>query len=180
MTLTKSSHGLLKILLIPCTVGLAFVVLNLYVSLSYFQYLERDKAVRPLFIQLNLDVLDQISAPDGVMEIERVSSYGHGSVLGVKYKLQNISIEAVVSHYDLLLVSMGWQKSETHIKTYVKGTSCFTVDYYAMSDQYRILIKHDYFKQDFTPKMPPMWVIILNESGESQFSRCSDPLANGR
>jgi hypothetical protein len=171
-TITKSI-GL--ILLVLSGTFLVFWTIDQFQKQSYRQYLEQDAAVHPLYVQLNLEIFNQIPVPDGVLEINRSSSYGHGSRLMVVYKLTNTTIAAVFAHYDQFLATNKWIRllSTEERKNYARATSCFAIYYYGVPNLYDITIEHEYFKQDFTPKMPPDWIMFLHEGGEIHFSGCS-------
>jgi len=166
----------LTIFLVFVGILLAFGETNYLLYQDYLGYLERDAAARPLYVQLNEAVLKQVPVPEGAIEFEHSSSYGHGSILEVRYKFTNASMDVIFSHYERFFTSMGWSRKLdfTDTKIYTKNTSCFKLRYYGVPDQYLVSIEHDYFKQAFTPKMPPKWFIEYHEAWETSFSGCPE------
>ncbi len=77
-------------------------------------------------------------------------------------------------YYDEMLVSNGWkeyqEKIGEHLTCYYHSTAC--VDITTYKGDYRIKVFHDILGQEFSPKLPPMWLISLHEFGETTIARC--------
>jgi hypothetical protein len=77
----------------------------------------------------------------------------------------------VLAFYKRYFLSHGWEKFNGELpygKTlYFHGTSCFSIreDLY-YSDKYSVLLEHDYYRQKFSPTVPPIWIIRLYKFGE--------------
>ena len=159
-------------------IGMAWLIRVIFID-WYEYFIARELEVRPLFAALNEDVFEQVPAPQGVDEIERSSSIlglggYHGNVLTVVYAIRDASPQTVLSHYDQFFLSNGWSKYDempTNRSLYYRNTSCFDIQMLS-EDEYRVYIEHDFFRQDFSPPVPPIWLIRLNEFGETYFARC--------
>ena len=159
-------------------IGMAWLIRVIFID-WYEYFIARELEVRPLFAALNEDVLEQVPAPQGVDEIERYLHLGggsgyHGNFLTVVYAIRDASPQTVLSHYDQFFLSNGWSKYDempTNRSLYYRNTSCFDIQMLS-EDEYRVYIEHDFFRQDFSPPVPPIWLIQLNEFGETRFARC--------
>ena len=163
-------------------IGMSWLIRVIFID-WYEYFIARELEVRPLFAALNEDVLEQVPAPQGVDEIERYLHLGggsgyHGNFLTVVYAIRDASPQTVLSHYDQFFLSNGWSKYDgvygvysTDRFLYYRNTSCFVISIIS-EDEYRVYIEHDFFRQDFSPPVPPIWLIQLNEFGETYFARC--------
>jgi len=160
-------------------------VLPVFGPIAYFsywgqvnkQFLEKENAVEPLFIQMNQDIWHQVPAPEGVSIVESYNSDGHGSVLTIRYKNEKLTFEEISAYYDHILIGMNWIVLKKFLSgnLYTNGTGCFQVDYYDRTgDEYYVYIQEEYFKQPFIPPMPPRWSIDLYDFREKRFSGCSE------
>lgn len=122
----------------------------------------------PLLVQMDDATLLQFTAPAQTHEIERYYSNAntaitnngyprYGNSLSVTYKFGG-SKEDIIKHYKQMLIQYGWNKRGTEPEItdlyYLKDTACFSL-IMIDSDAYRIFIRHDFWKQEFSPKPSP-------------------------
>jgi hypothetical protein len=143
----------------------------------YKEFRLEETSLLPRYRQLNDDLLASIPSPYGVkeeMHSQSSDSVTHGAVLLVEYS--NANSDSVLVYYRGILQRNGWSKDEdlSSRDTYlfIKETSCFRIFVNPNVNRYIINVWHDYFKQSFHPKMPPGWVIQINEVGEAKFVTC--------
>jgi len=145
---------------------------------SYDRFREQEKLVEPLFMALDDAVFASIPPPGGAVEVERhASGVGthHGVALFVDYENNDVSSDSILSYYDGMLVSNGWEeywKGGENLIRYYRDTSC--IDISISKEDYRITIFHDFPGQEFSPKMPPLWLLRLHEYGETSVAQCPD------
>jgi len=141
----------------------------------------KSKKTIPLFDSLNADIFSEIETPPGVEKTGEhqggiLSAY-HGRYLWIDYRMSSITQDQATKIYDDFFASDGWKRLWWNAGgeyLYTKGTSCIKFVYYSYSrkEEYRMIITHDYFNQSFSPKLPPLWIIRLNEFGETDFEQC--------
>ena len=160
-----------------CALSLGLCKLTLFDS--YDRFIEQEKQVRPLFVALNDTVFASIPPPEGVVEVERGAvggwgGTGHGVALFVDYENNDVSSDSIWSYYNEMLVSNGWEEYQKEFggptTRYYRDTSCVDINIFEKS--YYIEIFHDLLGQEFSPKMPPLWLLRLHEYGETSVVRC--------
>ena len=157
--------------------ALSPLICKLTVFDPYTRFLTQERQVRPLFVALNNAVLATIPPPDGVVEVKREeprSTTYHGVSLVIVYTIRNISSDSIFPYYGEILLSNGWEEyqgphGEYHV-VYYRGTSC--VDIFVYKEDYYVSIYHDFLGQEFSPKMPPFWLVQYLEFGETSVDSC--------
>lgn len=144
----------------------------------YQRFKVEEAKAAPLFDALNNEVYTQIPIPPGV---EKTGDNRNGTVkpiyMWIDYRMVNTTLEQITEFYVEYFVSNGWEYYGN--LDYYRGTSCVEINFYykgpykeKYSSDYNMVIQHDYFKQTFSPKLPPLWIIQLNEFGERNFFHC--------
>jgi hypothetical protein len=182
--------SLLLIGLISCCVY-AFTLWNNYIKVPFDEF-ERDANLAiPLLEQMDDTTLSQFPVP--TQASKKKTSYSnantakahnypyprYGNELSVMYNYSG-SKEDIIEHYKQILIQDGWDKQETASQAtslyYRKGTACFRLS--IDSETYTIDIRHDFWKQDFSPKPLPnfpgtdltIWDVML--LGEAAVYTC--------
>ena len=153
-----------------------------FASLQWFY--NHEARANPFLDAMNNDIFAQLGTPangasGSVAEAERkiignehAGSKNHGRWLMVTYNIYGLPKDAIIEHYDTSLLSRGWVYFEQYEdgNMYIRGTYCIRLMLF--SSRYSMLIWQDYFSQPFTPNPPPLWMLYLNELGESQIATC--------
>lgn len=153
----------------------------------YQQFRTEEEKTIPLFDALNDEVYNQIPLPPGIEKINEhrggLQGAYHGRYLWIDYcNIENkfIDTQAITTYFNDYFLSNGWEKYKKVLDSnellFYRGTSCYKIVYFKY--KYSAIIEHDYFKQTFSLSLPPIWIIHLNEYGESNFTHCPpDPYA---
>ena len=149
----------------------------------YERFREQEVEAELLLEQLNEEIFAQIPPPEGVVEeskVQNTASFYHGATLFVDYTIIDVQPNDVLAYYEQLLLPAGWSRYEgligEHETLYYRDTSC--VQILMSTDDYLMGIYHDFRNQEFSPKMPPLWLVRLHEFSETSIDRCppdSDP-----
>jgi len=167
----KTKHVIVLLGITTVTLLGLYVGANLYIKFvidePYYRFQIAEATAMPLFDALNRDVYAQIPLPPGVKKIKE----DHYIALSIDYRTVNTTPNLVLAFYKHYFLLHGWEKFNGELpygKTlYYRGTSCFTIhEDLSSSDKYSVLLEHDYYKQKFSPIVPPKWVIVLNKFGE--------------
>jgi len=144
----------------------------------YKRFRSNEEKTIPLFDALNKDISSQIPVPPGVVKMDEHQSglvaADHGRYLWIDYKISNTTTDQVLQFYEQVMSTNGWKKYSGLLNRnsilYYRETSCFEINMY--DDKYNTIIMHDYFRQAFSPVLPALWIIQLNEFGETHFAHC--------
>jgi hypothetical protein len=181
-----------KNLLLGCTVLAGIFIIGLLALLIYLNYLgnwyDRVQSVMPevkqKLIALNHAAISQIPPPNGVKEIKREdwgvyarSDYGVSTHIGYQINDSELDVQA---YYRSMLEQLHWTllrggtPQEMDHWTYYSGSACLRIATYPENkDEYSILVFHDFYKQSFSPKLPPMWYVEgIREFGETSIDTC--------
>ena len=150
----------------------------------YNTLIEAEDQAVPRFAELNEAVLRELPPPEGVVSIhqdgnQRIDTQ-HGIDLSVDYgdaEGKKIKGERIKEYYETLLTQEGWIKYSQFDKcgvSYYRNTSCILVSFPCDNDEgdFYISIWHDFEKQDFSPTLPPLWLVNLLENGETRILTC--------
>jgi hypothetical protein len=137
----------------------------------------------PQFDAFNSIIFSTIPLPNGAVELEQYSvgiispTTSHGRYLITRYQLAQSHQDIVINHYQEFFLANGWELffedmvRERQSRSYFRETSCVAVYFYD-EDKYVLEIWHDFWKQDFSPPNPAIWLFSLFEGGKSGFATC--------
>lgn len=148
------------------------------IYIPYQQFRAEEEKAMPLFDALNNQVYAEILIPPGVEEIGKhqggLTGAYHGRYLRLDYRIVSSTDMQIRKFYEQFLTANGWEKykglTSSNTERYFRGTGC--IDIHLFDTEYDVMIEHDYFKQDFSPKKLPLNAINLSEFGESNFANC--------
>jgi hypothetical protein len=153
--------------------------------LPYEKFQASEAIANPKFAALNDALYSQIPLPNGVDEESRSQqtalNSSHGVHMYLDYLMVNTTPSEVQSYYDDFFLKQGWEKYELSSKglglVYYHGTSCYQINMSLnhlgeISNQYLVFIYHDFFEQEFSPIIPPRFVLSYHEVGKTSFTRC--------
>lgn len=164
---------------------LTYAPYRLHSVLPYYDLLQEEPKVVERLRTLNRNLLAQLPAPDGVTE-ESASdgdggTYHHGTYLAVSYTITTSAAEVVHVYYNQMFASNGWVNVYSRIvkpdpeltfrrEIYYKDTSCVSLTIH--SDNYLLIIWHDFQSEASGLEMPPLEYMQSLEFGETQIDTC--------
>jgi hypothetical protein len=143
-------------------------------------------SVEQKLIALNHATLSQIQQPEGVTVTEQKelgldthNSYGVSTFVG--YSIADPKFD-VQLYYRTLMNKSGWvlvdsfnatKNAETTYAIYNNKTACVMITTYPPENQvYNVEVYQDFRKQDFSPKLPPDWYLVLRQGGQNDIDHC--------
>lgn len=155
---------------------------------QYKTLIEAEEQAIPKFVELNEAVLRELPPPDGIEITRRYNgdfriNTSHGVALHINYgdiDGKKIQVGRVMAYYELLLSQRGWVRDRLSDCSglYYRDTSCVEVSFPCGRNEwssYDISIWHDFEHQEFSPKLPPLWLVNLLEFGETRILICPPP-----
>lgn len=182
-----------KKLLFGCAVPTIILIIGLIGLVIYFLYLgnwyDQVQAAMPevkkKLIDLNHATLTQILPPDGMVELTRedlgvntISDYGVDTI--VNYRIENPE-QNIQAYYQSMLDQQGWNllystpnSSSIEYRRYSFNETCLRITTYPQNKEvYDIIVFHDFQKQSFSPKLPPLWYVQgIREMGKTNINTC--------
>jgi hypothetical protein len=149
------------------------------INKPYQRFRSEEEKTIPLFDALNENISSQIPIPPGVVKLDEhqggLGGAYHGRFLWIDYRIPNTTMEQVSQFYEQFMPANGWERyggpvSRNSSTLYYRGTGCFEINMY--DKEYHTIIEHDYFRQTFSLALPELWIIQLNEFGETNFAHC--------
>ena len=172
----------LWLLAIPIIVILVGVgILWYYVSLyENFRSEERNSLIR--YDALNAAVLDKLPVPSGAKQISKGSggitgpTNVHGRMIVIEMVITNATYDALSSFYERNLLSLGWRRYDSNIsfvQTFFRDKSCVSFLLHREDvSRYMIQIWHSFLGWEFSPKLPPLWLLNIRDYGETDILTC--------
>jgi len=165
------------IIVILVGVGILWYYVSWYES---FRSEERNSLIR--YDALNAAVLDKLPVPPSAKQIIKGSggiispTNVHGRILVVEMATTNATYHDLSSFYEKNLLSSGWQKHDSNFsfaQLFVRDKSCvrFTIPHEDVS-QYMIQIWHSFLGWEFSPNLPPLWLLNIRDYGETDLLTC--------
>jgi hypothetical protein len=158
---------------------LVFVIYQSYMLTPYKQFREEEQQIRTKFEKLNLDTLQTIPPPPNVSPINVQQSNAnteHGVILRAEYPMNGNGSDTIIEYYRKLLEAQDWQveqPSGEHALLFYKQTGCVELTIYdSHSHTFILTVWYDFLNQEFSPKMPPLWLVKWFEYSETQIDRC--------
>jgi hypothetical protein len=179
-----------KNLLMGCTVLAGIFIIGVLALLIYLNYLgnwyDRVQSempeVKQKLIALNHAAISQIPPPNGAEEIKREdwgakTDYAVGT--HIDYRINDSGLD-IPAYYRSVLEQLHWTllwggtPQEMNRWTYYSGSACLRITTYPENkNEYSILVFHDFYKQSFSPELPPMWYVQgIRELGKTSIDTC--------
>jgi hypothetical protein len=173
----------MKFRLDPLQLLILFLILVIVIPIALFFYyhafLDKLEVSIPLFKELNTNVLRQIPPPKQASETIQTSSMGnidnfvYGTEFNVSYKFSGMRVNDIIDYYnDLLVNHSGWTKvdQEHNLIFYQNKSACINLSIF--TDTYVIKIWHDFEHQEFSPFLPPAWLLKMFDGGYGHVLLC--------
>lgn len=180
----KPQKTTLPVLLVRILIGLVLLYgLALALQMAYFLFKQAEAI--PKLDALNEAAFTELPPPAGVAADSKVitgfneNKAYHGTDLSIYYPMGEMLPKQVLSYYDDLLLSKGWQvyaiEERASRYEFIRGTACLDLHiYYQVDDaEYNIVIWHDFWAQPFSPPQPNLTLLNMLESGQTRFSECT-------
>lgn len=135
-------------------------------ELPYQRFLAEEEKVKPLYAQLNEDVLAQLPPPSNVELVRTLHGCNHGDCLVATYDPKGMSEPEILAYYYQLLLSGEWKAGdgfENVYQLYRRDSSCIKISIMAEDEQYSVVIWHDFRAQSFSPQLPAQWILDFHE-----------------
>jgi hypothetical protein len=112
-----------------------------------------------------------------------LTDYWYGVTTNVIYRVEDSELD-VQGYYQSLMERSGWvlavstvsipQGDDDDYRTYFHDGACVEISTFQENkERYRVLIYHDFEKQDFTPKLLPMWYVKgIRQYGKTEVATC--------
>lgn len=135
----------------------------------------------PSYDALNDAVLKELPEPPEGVELKSKGSGGivgpsnmHGRILRLTFSIVNTRPYDIYTYYENALATKGWANVYRGEIIYYRNTSCIKIKVYDSQflKEYYISIWQDFSAQDFSPALPPLWLLRFYDFGETDILTC--------
>jgi hypothetical protein len=163
---------------------LGLIIYLIYLGSWYERVQSAMPEVKQKLVVLNQAVISKIPPPNGVKEIKREaggvntpSDYKASTYIGYQINDPELDVQA---YYRSMMEQLHWTllwggtPQDMYNSTYYSGSACLEISTYRENkNEYSILVFHDFYKQSFSPQLPPMWYVQgIRELGKTNIATC--------